>query len=403
MSRKSRKKNSKWSLVLFIALPVLALYAYTSLRPEKKTAVRRSEQPVSYDPGFDPLPKGYKQAHRDSIEAFLSDKLQLNPFHGMVLIAKNGEVIFERYQGTANEKTGLKFSPETPVHVASISKVVTAVAVLRLVDQNKIRLDRPVRHYLPDFPYKDLTVRMLLNHRSGMPYYGYFPKPLLRPDRPMTNKRIVRILKYYKMPQYFPSNTQFAYCNTNYAVLALIVEKVTRKRFPDAMQELIFEPLKMTHSFIYEPKRDGSAMALSYNSRGILQETTPLDQVYGDKNLYTTARDLLRFDKGTYSDAFLSKEMKAEMFKGYSYERPGKANYGLGIRMREAKGKSPYFFHTGWWHGNTGCYASMREDTVCMVILSNHYTRRVFGINRLSMEFGEYPFERVLEGEKEEE
>jgi CubicO group peptidase (beta-lactamase class C family) len=402
MSRKSKKKNNKWSLVLFIAVPMLALYAYTSLQTGEKRERTAADKAVSYDPGFAPLPKGYKQAHRDSIEAFLSDKLQLDPFHGMVLIAKNGEVIFERYYGTANEKTGLKFSPETPVHVASISKVATAVAVLRLVDRHKILLDRPVRHYLPDFPYKDVTVRMLLNHRTGIPYYGYFPKPLLLPGRPMTNKRIVRILKYYKMPQYFPSNTQFAYCNTNYAVLALIVEKVTHKRFPEAMQELVFGPLKMTHSFIYEPKHDDEKIALSYNSRGELQETTPLDRVYGDKNLYTTARDLLRFDKGTYSDAFLSKAMKAEMFKGYSYERPGKANYGLGIRMREAPGKSPYFFHTGWWHGNTGCYASMREDTVCMVILSNHYTRRVFGINRLAMEFGDYPFERFAESAEEE-
>ena len=110
------------------------------------------------------------------------------------------------------------------------------------------------------------------------------------------------------------------------------------------MEELVFEPLNMKHSFIYEPTHDKEPMALSYNSKGVLQEVTELDLVYGDKNVYTTARDLLRFDKGTYSNAFLSKRMKAEMFKGYSYERPGKANYGLGIRIREEKGKTALLF-----------------------------------------------------------
>ncbi|HLP55107.1 MAG TPA: serine hydrolase domain-containing protein [Fluviicola sp.] len=390
---KKRKKTSGKRSFGFLLILVIGLSAaYYAFRETKQQQQRKKALLVSYDPDFNPLPAGFARDHRDSIEAFFNDRLQLKSFHGMFLVAKNGEIIYERYQGLANEKTNLRFNAETPVHVASISKTITAIAVLRLVDANKIQLDKDIRHYLPQIPYKGITVRMLLNHRSGIPYYGYFPQEISPPDKPLTNKRILRILKHYHPKLYFPSNTQFAYCNTNYALLALIVEKVTKKRFPKAMQEWVFGPLNMKHSFIYEPARDKEPMALSYNSRGVLQEVTQLDLVYGDKNVYTTARDLLRLDKATYSNNFLSKRMKAEMFKGYSYERPGKANYGLGIRIREEKGKTPFFFHTGWWHGNTGCYASMRSDTVCMIVLSNHYTRRVFGINRLSLAFGNYPF-----------
>jgi len=382
-------------------VPMLLLYTYTKLVPSAKQPFKKPVV-LSYDPHFAPLPEGYGTRHRDSIEAFLK-QLELSPFHGMVLIAKNGEVIFERYYGKANEQTGAKFSPETPVHVASISKVITAATVLRLVDQHKVLLDGDIRRYLPEIPYSGVTVRMLLNHRSGIPYYGYFSASIdSLPDQPMTNQRVLDILHRYRLPLVFPSGTHFAYCNTNYALLALIVEKVTGKRFPEAVQELVFDPLHMTHSFICGPGKPRENRALSYNSKGILQEMTDLDPVYGDKNLYTTARDLLRFDKGTYSDAFLSRIMKAEMYKGYSYERPGMANYGLGMRMREAPGKSTLFFHTGWWHGNTGCYASLRSDTVCMVILSNHYTRKVYGINWLSIEFGNYPFERFAVKEEEE-
>jgi hypothetical protein len=99
---------------------------------------------------------------------------------------------------------------------------------------------------------------------------------------------------------------------------------------------------------------------------------------------------LYKLDKATYSNNFLSKKARKEIFKGYSYENPGKSNYGLGFRLREEKGKKTIFFHTVWWHGNTGCYATLRKDTVCMIVLSNQYTKKVFSINSLSLIFGDY-------------
>jgi hypothetical protein len=80
------------------------------------------------------------------------------------------------------------------------------------------------------------------------------------------------------------------------------------------------------------------------------------------------------------------------MFKGYSYERPGKSNYGLGIRLKELEGKDTYFFHSGWWHGNTACYVTLRDDSTCIIALSNVYTKSVYSVNRLAAKFGNYPF-----------
>ena len=377
----------------FAGFLLMLLTVAACTQPVSKTRVPvKEEEERAYDPHFGELPKDYSRQYFDSIRSYFYRQFEPKGFSGMLLVAKNGHIIFEHYQGVANSEQHTEMSSKTPVHVASISKVVTAVAVLRLVDEGKIRLDDDIRNYLPIIPYEGITVRMLMNHRSGIPYYGYFPTAILPKDRDLTNNDLLHLLHDNKLPLYFPSGTKFAYCNTNYALLALIVEKVTKKPFPEAMKELVFKPLEMEHSFIFEKEKAGKDVAQSYNSKGQLQEHTNLDAVYGDKNLYTTARDLLKFDRGTYSDAFLSKKMKAEMFKGYSYEKPGKSNYGLGIRMREEQGKLPYFFHTGWWHGNTGCYVSMRQDTVCMVILSNRYTRRVFSINKLSLLFGNYPF-----------
>jgi CubicO group peptidase (beta-lactamase class C family) len=346
---------------------------------------------------FNALTESDKDRYSDSIKLYFTNYLELDDLNGMFLVAKNGKIIFERYKGFANKADQLKISPSTPMHVASISKVITAIATLRLVDQGKIDLDKDIRSYIPTIPYEGITARMLLNHRSGIPYYAYFPVEIWPYNKVMTNQNVVEVLNEYKIPLYFPPNTQFSYCNTNYAILALIIEKVTEEKFPMAMYKLIFQPLKMKNSFIYEKWRESSKHANSYDERGRLEDITNLDYVYGDKNLYTTARDLLLLDKATYSDTFLSKKMKAEMLKGYSYERPGKSNYGLGMRIREDKGKSTFFFHTGWWHGNTGCYATLRADTVCMIVLSNQYTKKVFQINRLSTLFGNYPFESLID------
>jgi hypothetical protein len=135
----------------------------------------------------------------------------------------------------------------------------------------------------------------------------------------------------------------------------------------------------------------------SYNSRYTMQAVDFLDGVYGDKNMYSTARDILKMDIATYSKDFLSKNARKEIYKGYSYEKAGSRNYGLGMRMVEVPNKKPYFFHTGWWHGNTGCYATLRGDTVCIVAISNAYTKSVYRIHQLSQLFEGYPFEKEEE------
>ncbi len=347
-------------------------------------------------PHFNPVPKSFIPHYYDSISHFYTERIAPD-FNGMFLVAKNGEIVYERYKGLANHQFKQRINKHTPLHVASISKVVTAIVICKLADSNLVVLDKDIRSYLPEIMYSGITVRMLLNHRSGIPYYGYFPYSIWPSTKTLTNQKIVQLLNTYKMPLYFPPNSQFSYCNTNYALLALIAERITHKKFPVLAKKMVFEPLKMTDSFINDGSQNSDSLARSYDSRNRLEPFTNLDGVYGDKNLYTTARDLLKLDKATYSNAFLSDSIKKEIFRGYSYERKGKSNYGLGYRMREDKGKSTLFFHTGWWHGNTGCYASLRKDTICMIIISNHYTKKVFAINRLSTLFGNYPYEPLID------
>jgi CubicO group peptidase (beta-lactamase class C family) len=354
---------------------------------------QKEEHKNVFFPNFPEPDRKYLKKKKKIVKRFFNNELGDKSFNGQFIVAKNGKIFYEKYKGYSNYQSKTKMNPNSPLHLASVSKVATSIAILRLSDQKKLYLDEDIRNYLPDIPYKGISIRMLLNHRSGIPYYGYFTYGIWPLNKTLTNQDIILLLKKHKFPLNFKTNHHFAYCNTNFALLALIVEKITEKRFPDAMKELVFEPLEMKNSFILEYDQNRDSISQSYNPGMVKYPFDYLDAVYGDKNMYSTVRDIFNMDRGTYCDTFLSVSARNEMFKGYSYENKGSKNYGLGIRMVEEKKKTPYFYHTGWWHGNTTCYATLREDTVCIIALSNVFDRRVYRINLLSPHFGNYPFQ----------
>ena len=377
-------------------LLLLFILTYTSCSDGTFFKNKKSEieEKNNYSPEFNPLKKSYIRNKKRVIKSFYKNELKRR-FNGQFLVAKNGKVLYETFNGFSNYKSKEKINFKTPLHLASVSKTATSIAIMRLVDQKKLLLNEDIRNYIPEIPYEGISVRMLLNHRSGIPYYGYFTYGIWPLEKTLTNKDIVLLLNKHKLPLNFNVNKHFAYCNTNYALLALIIENVTNMRFPDAMKELIFKPLGMKNSFILDYNQNRDKLSISYNPGFSPYPFDYSDAIYGDKNMYSTVHDLLKMDKATYCDSFLSKNAKKEIFKGYSYEKRGSKNYGLGFRMFEEEGKDTYFYHTGWWHGNTSCYASLRADTVCILALSNVFDRRVYRINRLSTHFGNYPFESI--------
>ena len=176
-----------------------------------------------------------------------------NKVSGGMLIAKNGQIIFEKYQGLADKGKQIPITKDTPIHLASISKVLTGIAILKLVEQDKIKLDEFVSHILPEFPYKDITVRDLLTHRSGLQNYAYY-KPNSKfwiDGKTKTNKNVLKYISNGLSEVYNKPNTNFSYCNTNYALLALIIEKITRDTYPNAMQNMVFKPFGMKNTFVF--------------------------------------------------------------------------------------------------------------------------------------------------------
>ena len=325
----------------------------------------------------------YINEKKQKIDSFYNKNINSPYYSGGFIVVKNGRVIYEDYKGFANLKTGKKIDATTPIHLASVSKVLTATAILRLVQQDNITLDQKVTDWLPKFPYKSTTIRTLLNHRSGLQHYANFPglmKKNWNRKKVLTNQDIYNLLAQNKFRLKTPNDTHFDYCNTNYVILALIIEKATGLNYRQAMQELIFKPLGMNNTFVFNYDTDRETASKSYRGNTIFP-WDQFDDLYGDKNIYSTPRDLVKFDMGTYSPEFIKQELLQEAYFGYSAghdEKPIK-DYGLGMRMRFLPpNNEKMIYHNGWWHGNNTSFVPVKKDTVTVICLGNKYSNRPY-------------------------
>ena len=388
-------KKTKIPQILFSVLVL------SSCGNDNKT--KKATTPIVEDtlPKMKPLgsEKKISQAYKNSvigrINHFYYKNWPNNSMNGSFLVARNGQIIFEKYNGFANKNEGTKITAETPVQIASVSKVLTATAVLKLVNAGKIDLDQKVNTILKTFPYEDCTIRMLLSHRTGMRNYAYFTdhdKSVWDRHNQLTNKDILELLATKDIGLESKTGTRFSYCNTNYAMLALIIEKITGLSYKEAMSEMIFKPLGMTHTYVFDDDKDKKTIVPSYKGNGVEIGFDYLDNVYGDKNVFSTVRDLLKFDRARQSPDFLKPELLKQVYTGYSNERKGTKNYGLGIRMINWETGQNFYFHNGWWHGNTSSYITLMKEHVTIIALSNKMTRNTYAVRKLAPIFGDYPF-----------
>ncbi len=313
-------------------------------------------------------------------KAWYDSVLNNQVFNGAILVAKNGNVVFEKYKGTGHLSGEDTIDANTSFHIASVSKTFTAMAVLKLVQDKKVSLDDSFSKYFPSFNYPGVTIRTLLNHRSGLPNYVYFMEKVgWDPARFVTNQDILNVMvqKKNELEDITQPNTHFTYCNTNYALLALLIEKVSSLSYPAYLKKYVFDPLHMAHSFVYT-KQDSSRTIPSYDWKGTPIPSNYLDEVYGDKNIYSTPADMLQWDRLLHTHLFLSTDLLSEAYQPYSNERPGIRNYGLGWRMNLYPNGKKIIYHNGWWHGYNASFVRLIENDATIIVLGNRFNRNIY-------------------------
>lgn len=315
------------------------------------------------------------------LDAFYNGKLLRTGFNGAILVARKGVVIFEQYHGYENSRTKTPVMDSSSFQLASVSKTFTGAAVLWLAQKEKLSLDDSLQKFFPQFPYKGINVRMLLSHRSGLPNYLYFCDSLWKDEsRFITNNEVIKLMEVHKPPMQHLPGTHFQYCNTNYLLLASIIEKVSGQKYAEFMEQTIFRPLGMTNTFVYDPASAArSHQTQSHKYNGQFEPDTYFDGVMGDKGIYSSARDMLKWDQALYSGQLLNEATLKQAYTPYSHEKPGIRNYGLGWRLMVYPDSTKnIIYHNGWWHGNNTVFYRFVQDSTTLIILGNKYNRGIY-------------------------
>src|SRR5438132_8942 len=290
-----------------------------------------------------------------SIDAYISAQMQTNHIPGVALgLVHNDQIVHVRGFGSADQ-SGRAVTPQTPFILGSVSKSFTALAVMQLVEAGKIELDAPVQRYLPWFRVADpvasarITVRHLLYQTSGFPATGY---ACATDQTTMTLEQYVRSLATLTLDR--PVGSRHEYCSTNYDVLGLIVQTVSGQSYATYLQQHVFAPLQMHHSFASEPeaRRDG----LAQGHRWFFGVPTPFDY-YNVSNvpagyLISSAEDLTHYllaqmNGGRFGSAtVLSSAEIATMHAPAVPREGGRGYYGMGW-ITDPVGGVPALWHDG--------------------------------------------------------
>lgn len=359
-------------LLVVIAVAALAVILYK----QKKTSRLSPPAVVAVDTSSTYIKQIYF-----SLDTFFTNRSIQNGFSGSVLVSLKGQPVYEKCFGYCDYRNKDLLTDTNSFQLASVSKTFTATAVLWCVEHELLSLDDSLTKFFPQLSYKGICIKDLLCHRSGLPNYLYFCSGKCNKGDYLTNEKVIAIMAKEKPAMYAKPNKKFEYCNTNYLLLASIVEKVSGKNFKAFMHEIFFEPLGMSHSFIYDyTDSTDRKISISYNSKWEIQHNDCFDGVVGDKGCYSTVHDMFLWDKAFYDKKLLSQEMMKEMYLPRSFEHAGKRNYGYGWRLLQQPDSSYLVYHNGWWHGNNTVFYRHIQDTTSVIILSNKYNRSVYHI-----------------------
>ncbi len=353
---------------------LLCIIAFASCSSKQK-----KERRVQDYRKADSLALLYNPAEADpDIDAFMKNLHRTRNFNGNVLVAKKGKILYQNTFGWADylRRDSLKINSQ--FELASVTKPMTATAVLMLVEEGKIKLDQKVTDFYPDFPYPDVTVRMLLAHRSGLMNYVYFADNIYKKEKRnervgMSNKDVMKLIAERKPSRYIQPNRKFHYNNSNYMILGAIIEAVSGKPFSQFMKERVFTPCGMENTAVYSKaeyeKIPADVIGHDRTWRYSVVQNF-LDGPVGDKGIYSTVRDLYKFDRCMRRNQLISKQWQDSAYTGHNEVSKGHFNYGYGWRIFDAKNQK-VVYHTGWWHGFRHIYLRDLENDVTVVLLSN--------------------------------
>lgn len=303
------------------------------------------------------------------MDEYLEAQAKINRFMGTVLVAKGGKTILEKGYGFANIELGVPNTPDTKFRLGSITKQFTATAIMQLQERGTLAVGDPVCKFVDNCPdaWKPVTVHHLLTHTSGIPSYTNMPEFRLPKMMrvPLSPLEIVLLSK--DKPLEFQPGEKMSYNNTGYVLLGHIVEKASGEKYADYLQKHIFGPLDMndsgyddTRAILRNRAAGYSRTADGYRNADFLDMSLP----HAAGSLYSTVRDLYRWDRALYGEKAASRKSLETMMT------PVKNNYGYGFVIAPAF-EHKQITHGGGINGFSTVMSRFPDDDAVVIVLSN--------------------------------
>ncbi|MEO6546486.1 MAG: serine hydrolase [Ferruginibacter sp.] len=335
-----------------------------------------------------PLVSSGQRGYPAMLDSFMQAEVFVNNFNGNVLIAKAGNIIYQKSFGYSNYNTRELLDNNSIFELASISKQFTAMGILMLEEKGKLKLSDSLRKFFPELPYSNVTIQNMLTHTSGLPDYMDAMANKWDHKKIAFNNDVIDFLVSEKIPRNFKPGEKWEYSNTAYEMLASIVEKVSGHNYNDFMQKNIFTPLKMEHSRVYNTRRSLKEIIPNYAygfiysdslKRYILPDSLAetdfviyLDGIEGDGSINSTTGDLLKWDRAIKNHTLLSEATQKQMLSPQSImDTASKKYYGYGEMLGENE-IGNYVMHGGGWPGYHTMLFRYIADDITIIILSNN-------------------------------
>ena len=297
------------------------------------------------------------------IQSYVAD----HKFMGSVLVARDGKMLLDKGYGFANLEWQLPDTPTTKFRLGSITKQFTAASILLLEERGKLKIDDPVKKYMPDAPaaWDKVTIFHLLTHTSGIPSFTSFPDLPTRQLQAMTPQQLVDWFR--DKPLEFEPGTKWNYSNSGYVLLGYLIEKISGQSYAGFVEQNIFTPLGMkdsgydSNSAIIERRASGYAPGKNGpENAGFVNMTVPLSA----GGLYSTTEDLLRWEQGLFGGKLLSPASLAKM------TTPFKQDYAFGLGVSTQDGHKA-ITHDGGIQGFNTSMIYYPDEKLVVAVLAN--------------------------------
>lgn len=301
-------------------------------------------------------------------------RFQIN---GSVLVAYKDQILYKEDFGYKNPTKKLPMEKGMSYQLASVSKQYTAAAILKLHEDKVIDIDHSVSDYLPNFKFKNVSIRDLLKHRSGLWNYMYLTENYWDKDIAPNNLEVVDLINTHAPRLNFPSGRYFSYSNTGYVVLGAIVEQMSQLTLGDYLRKEFLLPLCLDETYVEKNEFNASSILNGYQSYGRSFIKLPAgfhNNAIGDKGIYASPEDLFKWFTRLKNGEILSQENVDLMFgrdKGGQNKR-----YGMGFRL-DKKDNEPVIYHNGLWDGfRNGLEYHPKQDLVIIVMTNTQNKRK---------------------------